>query len=273
MKRSIAFAAAVVVPLLLCCALAPASGAAQTWAELSKKMVDDCVRFTQGIKDMTLMIDMSVPSSDGAMISKSILYRKGNRFRAEVSMDGMEGSGVPPEMANMKTIVINDGTSVWIIAPMLGKSQVPTDEGNKYRGQWTCSDYIPADAQVIGSETIDGRACYVLSVIDPLSDVAKLWIDQKDFSLLKMVGKDTEGEAMTALFSDFRKVVGDLELAYKTEMYSGGDLITTMTITSVEINKGLADDLFDPNKVKVEGPDMLKMMKQAMDTVTTKKVD
>ena len=273
MKRSIALAAAFVVPLLLCCALAPGSGAAQTWAELSKRMVDDCAKFTQGIKDMTITLDMSVPSSDGAMTSKSVLYRKGNRFRAEVSMDGMEGAGAPAGMANMKTIVINDGASVWIIAPMLGKSQVPPEEGNKYRGQWTCSDYIPADAQVIGSETIDGRACYVLSVLDPSSDVAKLWIDQKDFSLLKMVGKEKEGEAMTALFSDFRKVAADLELPYKTEMYSGGDLITSMTITSVEINKGLADDLFDPDKVKVEGPDMLKMMKQAMDTVKTQKVD
>jgi outer membrane lipoprotein-sorting protein len=273
MKRSIALAAAVVVVLLLCSALAPAKGAAQSWAALSKRMIDDCAKFSRDIKDMTLALDMSVPSSDGAVTSKSILYRKGKRFRAEISMDGMEGAGVPAEMANMKTIVISDGTNVWIIAPMLGKSQVPPDEGKKYSGQWTCSDYIPADAQVIGSETIDGRACYVLSVLDASSDVAKLWIDQKDLSLLKMVGKEKEGEAMTALFSDFRRVADDLELAYKTEMYSGGDLITTMTITSVEINKGLADDLFDPDKVKVEGADMLNTMKQAMDTIKTKQVD
>ncbi|MGD1048578.1 MAG: hypothetical protein ABR899_07500 [Candidatus Krumholzibacteriaceae bacterium] len=273
MKRSIAPAAAFGVVLLLCCALVPAKGAAQTWAELSKRMTDDCAKFSRDIEDMTLTLDMSVPSSDGAMTSKSVLYRKGNRFRAEVSMEGMAEAGAPAGMAAMKTIVISDGTNVWIIAPMLGKSQIPPDEGKKYSGQWTCSDYIPADAQVIGSETIDGRACYVLSVLDASSDVAKLWIDQKDLSLLKMVGKEKEGEAMTALFSDFRKIVGDLDLAYKTELYSGGDLIMTTTITSVEINKGLADDLFDPDKVKVEGADMLKMMKQAMDTIKTKQVD
>ena len=38
----------------------------------------------------------------------------------------------------------------------------------------------------------------------------------------------------------------------------------TSFIKSLEINKGLSDDLFDPDKVKVEKSDMQEMMKKMM---------
>ncbi|HVO76426.1 MAG TPA: outer membrane lipoprotein-sorting protein [Candidatus Bathyarchaeia archaeon] len=272
MRRSITFAAAT-VSLTLCFALAPAGCSALTWPELSKKMIDDCAKYERGIKDMTLTMEMSIPSSEGAMTSQSVLYRKGARFRAEVTLEGMSGSEAPAETTSMKTIVINDGKDVWIIAPMVGKSRVPPEEGNKYRGQWTCSDYIPADAQVIGSEKIDGRSCYVLSVIDSTSDIAKLWIDQKDFLLVKLEGKAREGEAMTARFSDFRTVSGGLVLAHRIEMFSGADLITTTVIKSVEFNTGFSDDLFDPDMAQSETPGAPKMMKLETDTLKTKSVE
>ena len=52
---------------------------------------------------------------------------------------------------------------------------------------------MPVAAEIVGSEKIGGRDCYVLSVLDASSDYAKLWIDQKSFHLLKMEGKPQEG--------------------------------------------------------------------------------
>jgi len=266
-RKSLAFNAAMILSLLACFALIPAGGSAQTWVDLSKKLIDDCARFNQGVDDMTLTMEMQVPSSEGTVKTQSVLYRKGERFRAEMTMEGMEDAGLPAGMGDMKTMVINDGTNVWIIAPMMGKSQVPSDEGAKYRGQWTCSDYIPVDAEIIGSEKVGGRDCYVLAVLDKSSDFAKLWIDRKNYALLKIEGKKTDDETMVVLFSDFRKVPGGIEMAYKAEMYSDKDLISTVIMKSVEINTGLADDLFDADNVKAEGTDVPDFMEKVKEKV------
>jgi len=262
MKKSIVFDAAVVLALLGCLALLPANGSAETWESLSKRMIESCTIYTQGIKDITWTMEMEVPSSEGSFKTTSVLYSKGERFRVEVSMEGMEDAGVPAEMAGMTTIVISDGTSAWIVNPMMGKSQIPAEEGAKYRGQWSCSDYVPVAAEIIGSEKIGGRDCYVLSVLDASSDYAKLWIDQNGFHLLKMEGKPQEGVASVIVLSDYRKVSGDFEMPFRTEMYSGKDLISTVVVKSVEVNKGLSDDLFDPDKVEASGSDMKDMMEQ-----------
>ena len=262
MKKSLVFNTATVLALLACLALLPANGSAETWESLSKRMIGSCAKYTQGIKDITWTMEMEVPSSEGSFKTTSVLYSKGERFRVEVSMEGMEDAGVPAEMAGMTTIVIGDGTNAWIVNPMMGKSQIPAEEGAKYRGQWSCSDYVPVAAEIIGSEKIGGRDCYVLSVLDESSDYAKLWIDQKSFILMKMEGKPQEGVASMILLSDYRKVSGDFEMPYRTEMYSGKELISTSVVKSVEVNKGLSDDLFDPDKVEASGSDMKDMMDQ-----------
>ena len=43
-----------------------------------------------------------------------------------------------------------------------------------------------------------------------------------------------------------------------------GSPLYTSFIKSLEINSGLSDDLFDPDKVEVKGPNMQEMMKKMM---------
>jgi outer membrane lipoprotein-sorting protein len=159
MKKSLMFDAAAVLALLACLAILPANGFAETWEGLSKRMIESCAKYTQGLKDLKWTIEMEVPSSEGLFKTTSVLYRKGDKSRVEVSMEGMEDAGMPPEMAGMKTIVISDGTNAWIVNPMMGKSKIPAEEGAKYRGQWACTDYLPAAAEIIGSEKVGGRDC------------------------------------------------------------------------------------------------------------------
>ena len=262
MKRSIVFAAAAALALVAFASILPACGSAETWESLSKRMIESCTRYTQSIKDMTWTMEMEVPSSEGSFKSTSTLYSKGKLFRVEVSMEGMENAGLPAGMDGMKTVVIGNGENAWIVNPLMGKSKISAEEGAKYRGQWSCADYTPVAAEIIGSEKIGGRDCYVLSVLDTSSDFAKLWIDQKSFVLAKMEGKPQEGVASVILFSDYRKVSGDFEMPFRTEMYSGKDLISITVVKSVAVNKGISDDLFDPDKIKASGPDMKGMMDQ-----------
>jgi outer membrane lipoprotein-sorting protein len=261
-KKSLVFGAAAAFALLACLAILPANAFAETWENLSKRMIENCTKYKQDLKDITWTMEMEVPSSEGTFKTTSTLYNKGDRFRVEVSMEGMEDAGVPAEMAGMKTIVVGDDKNAWIVNPMMGKSQIPAEEGAKYRGQWACTDYVPASAEIVGSEKVGGRDCHVLRVLDTSSDFAKLWIDQKSLLLAKIEGKPQEGVASMILLSDYRKVLGDFEMPFKTEMYSGKDLISTLIVKSIAVNKGISDDLFDPDKIKASGPDMKDMMDQ-----------
>jgi len=273
-RRSFLFDAAAVLALLACLSFLPGRAFAETWESLSKRMAESCAKYKQGIKDITWTMEMGVPSSEGSFKTTSVMYSKGNLYRVEVSMEGMEDAGVPAEMAGGKTIVIGDGTDAWIVNPMMGKSKIPVDEGAKYRGQWTCDDYVPVKAEIVGGEKVGGRECWVLSVLDPSSDFAKLWIDQKSLLLVKMEGKPEDGVASVVLLSDFRKVSGDFEMPFKTEMYSGKDLISTSVVKSIAVNKGIADDLFDPDKIKASaGPDMKSIMDQMQKMKNKAKVD
>ncbi len=260
MKRSIILAAAAALVLLASGSMLPACGTAETWESLSKRMIESCTKHQQGVRDLTWEMEMDVPSSEGSFKSNTLLYSKGPKFRVEVSMEGMEDMGMPAGMGDMKTIVIGDGKSAWIINPMMGKSQIPPEEAEKYRAKWSCTDYMPVAAEIVGSEKIGGFDCWVLSVIDASSEYAKLWIEQGGLRVLKMEGRPQEGVASVILFADYRKVSGTFEMPFKTMMYSGKDLISTAVVKSAKVNSGLSDELFDHEKIKVTGPGSKEMM-------------
>jgi outer membrane lipoprotein-sorting protein len=178
-------------------------------------------------------------------------------------MKEVPGGGEMAEaMVGMKTIVISDGANVWMLNPMAGKVQLPADQAGQYRGQWHCKDYIPQNAEIVGSEVVNGRDCFVLAVKDEKSDYAKLWVDKRNYQLARLEGKPQQGETMIAIFSDFRKVTGGWEFPYKTEVYSGKEIASTVTVKSIDVNKGLKDDLFNADKVEGKAPDMQDMIKK-----------
>jgi outer membrane lipoprotein-sorting protein len=274
MKRSLAVKAALLcASSLLCVATCAAAGRAESWASLSKTLNDRCGKFDNEVKDLTLTMEMTNPSSEGTLKTESVLYQKGKRFRAEISMDGMKGIDVPAEVMEMKTVVIGDGTDVWMINPAIGKTEIPRSAGDLYRGNWECSNYLPASAEVVGNETVGERDCYVVAVKDTGSAYTKLWIDERTYSLVKFEGKPEEGETIVAVFSDFRKVADDMEIPYKTEMFSGESLFSTITINSVHVNTGMSDDLFDPDKVENSVPNVEQLLDGTEHQGKTRKVE
>jgi hypothetical protein len=46
------------------------------------------------------------------------------------------------------------------------------------------------------------------------------------------------------------------------EIYQKGKLVSTIVVKTVEINQGLDDALFDPDKIEVKGPSVQDMMKK-----------
>ena len=118
----------------------------------------------------------------------------------------------------------------------------------------------------MGSEKVNGRDCFVVEVEEKEEfPFTRLWLDKKNLTMVKGESQASTGGKAVVLYSDFRKIKGDWEMAYKTQFFEDSRLVYTSVVKSLEINKGLSDDLFDPDKVEVKGPDMEEMMKGMME--------
>jgi outer membrane lipoprotein-sorting protein len=264
MKQSRWFGAAwVLLGAFALVAFAPAAGVSADWADLSKQLTGRCAKFETEIKDMTADMEMKASTPQGEALMTMKTFVKGELFRGDIEMKKIPGGeGMPVGMEGMTMTVIGDGKEYWMVSSMMGKQQLPREEADKYATPWKCGEYIPQSGKIVGSETVNGRDCHVVVAMEVTTEVAKIWLDKETLDLLK-VEANKEGEDHTVMFfKDFRKVHGDLRYPYMSEIYQGEKLISTITVKTVEVNKGLADTLFDPDKVEVKGPNMQDMIKK-----------
>jgi hypothetical protein len=92
----------------------------------------------------------------------------------------------------------------------------------------------------------------------------KMWIDKDNLVQVKAEMMVEKKKKAVVLYSDFRKVPGNWEMAFKTEMFAEKDnqLISTVIVKSVDVNKGVADALFEIGKTEKKAgfKDMFKGM-------------
>ncbi len=234
---------------------------AMDWAQLVKQAQARHAKFQAEVKDMSIQQVMESVTEQGKIKSQMTVYSKGNKSRVEIQTD--LGSSAPAGMGSMETIVIGDGSDYWLISPMMGSQKLPRQEGEKYQTGHDWWERLTSEARVVGEEKVSGRACYVVEG-KPKEDspFSKLWVDKEGLFLVKAEGKTAgQGNQMSIINSDFRPAHGGFLLPYRTEIYLDGKLTSTVKVTSVKANTGLADDLFDPKKAKAKGPGMEEMMK------------
>ena len=180
-----------------------------------------------------------------------------------------EGSGMPAGMGDMKSIMIFDGKDLWTINQFTGKQKLPVDADASAKNRISWWEDLPSKGKIIGSEKVGGRDCYIVEIWDEEKeeDKIKKWVDKKALILVQMEFKGGKGETFKMVNSNFKKVE-KWEMPYTIEVFTGGKLMTKSTIKTLNINKGLSDELFDADKVKMEGkgvpgmPDMKDMMKK-----------
>ena len=253
----------ILIWVFACFVLVPTAGWSADWAGVSKELMGRCAKFEKEIKDMTSDMEMTTSTSEGVLTMGMKTYVKGEHFRGDIEMKEIpDAEGVPAGIVGMTMVVVGDGKQYWMISSMMGKQLVPEEEAEKYGTPWRCGEFIPDDAEIVGSETISGRDCHVVLVKDSTSDQAKLWLDKETLEPLKVETKPEGGKSTYMLFHDYRKVLVELRYPYKTEIYQEDKLVSTIVVKSVEMNKGLSDALFDPDKVEVKGPSMEDMMKK-----------
>jgi len=251
----------VLAVVLVSLMLGTGQGLTADWPNVLKEAITKCEKFKREIKDMAIIQEMKMVLPEGEMSSpEEKLFHKGEKYRCEITM---QMPGMPKEMGGMPTIIIYDGKYTWRISLMEKKKL--SDEGSKqYQNvEICCYQRMFGKAKIVGTEKIGKRECYVVKPKEEgESSFTKIWLDKKNLVIVKTESKGSEGEIILTVRSDFRKVKGDWEMPYKTEMYENNKLILITLVKSVEINKGLSDDLFDPDRVK--GFNMQEMMKNMM---------
>ena len=239
----------------------------QDLSRLLKKLEAKYTNFEEEIKDMTTVQEMKVVTPEGEMASEMEMFRKGEKFRMDTTMDMSQAPDMPEGMGEMKTIIIYDGKNIWMISSFTGKKKKLSGEDEKqYQRERNWWKLISEKAKIVGTEKVGKRECYVMKIEDKEYPFTRLWLDKRNLVLVKGESKGREGETILLINSDFKKIKGDWEMPYKTEIYGDGKLISTSLVKSLKINKGVSDDLFDPNKVKIEkkGFGMREMMKEMM---------
>jgi outer membrane lipoprotein-sorting protein len=249
----------VAVLVVLLVVVGASWGVAVEWADILKDIKAKYATYKQDIKDMTMEQEMKATTPHGEMTATSKTYRKGEKYRIETLMKMPSMPQMPKEMQEMKTITISDGKDVWTIAPFSGKRKLPDEQKKTQRSESDWWDLISDKAKVVGSENVGGRDSYVIE-IEEQKDLpyTKIWLDKKSLVMTKAEGKAPTGETTQVVFSDFKKVK-DWETPYKTEITSAGKPLSVIVIKSLEINKGLSDDLFDVTKEKDIVPGMPPM--------------
>ncbi len=268
MLRKSGLAAKVLTVLIVTVCLIPAATptSAADWAALFEKIKSKYAKFEKEIKDMTILQEIKTVTPDRELKSESKMLKKNKMFRTEITMEVPE---MPKEMGPMSSIVIYDGKDTWMISSMMGKQKLIGDEEKQYQIGSDWWGFLSEKAEITGSEKIDSYDCYVVEA-DEQGDYpySRIWIDKNSLVLIKAEREGPNDKKIQMVFSDFKKVKDTWDVPYKTEMLMDGKLMSVVLVKSIEINKNLSDDLFDPEKVEVKGTsmqDIMKMMKEKDD--------
>jgi outer membrane lipoprotein-sorting protein len=250
------------VVALITLLLGVSHGLAADWPSILKQGKAKHTNFEKEIKDMAIVQESTMITPERKITSEMKLFSKGEKFRMETKTEMPEAS---PGMGGMETTMIYDGKDMWMISPFMGKKKLPKEKEKEHQAERNWWGMVSEKAKIVGTEKVGNRECYVVDFTEQKdSHFDKVWLDKKNLVLTKAESKGAKGKAIISRYSDFRKIKGEWEMPYKTEIYEGNKLLSTTLVKSLQVNKGLSDDLFDPNRVKAKESGMGDMMKMMM---------
>lgn len=250
-------------------ALLPALLSAQDISELAQKFQERYGKLEKQVRDMAMVQEITVVTGQGNMVSQASFYYKGDKFR----MDTKTNPGQPGAM-EMETTILFDGTDMWMIAPFMGKKKISEKDRAKYNKDrsWQWWNELARNGRIVGTEKFQGRNCYIVeyqppkeSKKDDIPPYHRMWIDMDNLVQVKSEMMVDKKQKAVAIYSDFRKVSGNWEMPFKTEIFAEKDnqLFSTVVVKSVEVNKGVDDSKFEIGKADKK-PGMKDLLKGVM---------
>lgn len=228
------------------------------FSTIDKKMQEK----TANIDDLKIAMDITMTGNKKEMTMETITMLKGEKFRSEAKVPAPEG--MPGDLKEIKTVTLFDGENMWQITPIHGKKKMEQEKKEEHEKR-TYSIYwwqFMEDEEVnyVKEEKVNERNCYHFKQTAEEGTI-EMWIDKNNLAPVKIIDK-TEEEPTTLVFSDFKKINEDWEIPYVTEVFKNDEKTVEMKIKSVDLNKGISDDMFDADKVKIEKFNMMEMMKK-----------
>lgn len=213
-----------------------------TWEEITKKAQSAYANYDKEIKDMNVKQETRVYSDKGAVVSSSAMtmLKKGSKFRVEMIIG---------QKSETSTVILNDGKDSWMSMPLMGKKKISSSE-NQYQDKSDWWKFNYKNPKIKGIEKIDGRDCYAVEFEkDKNKPFTKMWIDSKNFALLKCESPMQDKTAVIK-FLDLKKLKDKWEYPYRTEMSVDGKLFSVTVVKELKINQGIQDDMFNPDKLE-----------------------
>lgn len=247
--------------LLLAAAVVAAPASAMDFAALVRELRAHQAKVVQEIGDLKIVQNGSFTASVGSTV-EATMWRKGAKWRTDTVMTSSGAKG-----GRMETLALFDGTDLWSVS-MGMKTKLPRGQPAQGALFW---NEPPPGSQVVGSETIDGRTCWVVEQPAPAANpmvkvgATRLWIDKVSFMTVRTESK-LSGKTVRTTFSDFRRIKGH-DFPHAATVTSDGRTTMATKVASIETNLRLADDLFDPARLPgaaaAGGMDLDAAMKRA----------
>jgi outer membrane lipoprotein-sorting protein len=161
-----------------------------------------------------------------------------------------------------KVTTISDGKITWLISPMTGKQQVPDKDDPSSANCWGLKF---ENAKVTGSEAVNGHECWIVESSKKDSMTDRYWLDKAKYDVLKGESRDQDGHVLLWVLSDFQPLSGGFEYPYKMDVFSGDTVVASMSVKNITVNTGIADSLFDPDKVDAQKTDVQEMLRRLLE--------
>lgn len=241
------FISYVLIPLLLLAVFLSAGPvfATEDIAQLQALIQEKQAQVQQEIRDLTVATETTAlhgPAASNLTASvRNVL--KGNKIRTERHMFQTE------QQKEENMIAVCNGAEVWVVLPGELKVQLPIESIDQDKRAGFYYWWLPSfkGAKVIGTEKLLGRELLVIGFEKQPKEkgLHKVWVDKNTLALIKLERVTASGDVMASVFSGFKTIVPGYEVAYKGSTFVNDVLFDRYKVTSLEINTGVSDDVFE----------------------------
>jgi outer membrane lipoprotein-sorting protein len=221
-------------------------------SEFIKKAKEGYEKYQAEVKDETIVQEMKTAAPTGEITTYNTVYFMGARMRIESRMEMTSKSEDPDSERVMESVIVYDGADFWMATPATGKRKLTRREVQQYQTQRRLWDMMSSEATLVGSETLGEHDCHIVRLAGEGDEAgARLWMDKKSRVIVVVEEGSMRGHESRLVNSDFREVETGWEIPYKTQLYRGDRLLSTLVVKSREVNSNLAESLFDPEVLSV----------------------
>lgn len=188
----------------------------------------------------TLKIDGNL-NVQGTDIKISLVQLHGKGMRQDIVVQGMDGYQIVTP------------TKGWTFMPFQGQTEVTAMSEEDLKQAQTELDTHGSlleykekghTAELAGQEIIDGTTCYKIVLNLSSGKQETVFIDSKNYYVVRTTTKQTlngQNQELETNYSNFEKMPEGIVVAKSLELPYG-----TMTLTRVEVNKPVNEDIFTP---------------------------